>query len=117
MPELSSFTEEQHNIITDEGRCLYLKDIAGLPIGHVPRCIAGVFRAILDDGGTIRAKPTGIPVPSFPPWPALQEKGGGIVIPCNYIINSPNQNSCIELLVNMLSKIPEECTMSISLGN
>ncbi|KAH3696988.1 hypothetical protein DPMN_084472 [Dreissena polymorpha] len=29
----------------------------------------------------------GEPVPSFPPWPAPNEEGDGVVLPCNYVIN------------------------------
>ena len=32
---------------TDNKRCLTVADIAGLPVGHVPRGLAGVFRALL----------------------------------------------------------------------
>ena len=37
VPEQSSFTEEQQQLVTDAKRHLKLGDIVGLPIGHVPR--------------------------------------------------------------------------------
>ena len=31
---------------------------------------------------------TGDPVPSFSPWPLSSEEGGGVVLPCHFIIYS-----------------------------
>lgn len=96
IPPLSTFPQCQHEILTDEKRHLLLKDVADLPVGHVPRELAGCFRAILDmGGGCVFCEPAGDPVPSFPPWPAPHEKGGGIVIPCHYVIY-PGENNDIE---------------------
>lgn len=50
IPPLSTFPQCQHEILTDEKRHLLLKDVADLPVGHVPRELAGCFRAILDMG-------------------------------------------------------------------
>ena len=47
---------------TDDKRCLTVSDIAGLPVGHVPRGLAGVFRDLLDSNATIQAFPTGVAV-------------------------------------------------------
>lgn len=38
-------------MVTDEKRQLKLSDDAGLPIGHVPRCLSDFFCTIIDQGG------------------------------------------------------------------
>lgn len=83
LPALDTFSIDMHNMFTDEKRQLKLTDIAGLPIGHVPKCLSSVFRHVLDEGGEIHAEVTGEPVPSFAPWPEPQSEGGGVVLPCN----------------------------------
>lgn len=87
MPGLETFPVPQRSKVTDEKRMLKIEDIAGLPVGHVPIGLSGCFRQLLNDGLFIKAVPTGEPIPSFPPWPAVQEKGGGVVIPCVYTIS------------------------------
>ena len=57
--------ETIHDLVTDEKRFLTLKDIVGLPCGHVPRGIAPAFRHILDQGGEIWAEATEEPRPGF----------------------------------------------------
>jgi len=47
-----------------------LSDIAGLPIGHAPRVLAGFFWTVLDEDGSVYAVATGELCHSFPPWPA-----------------------------------------------
>jgi hypothetical protein len=76
-----------HSLVTYQSRELTLQDVAGLPVGHIPRDLAGSFRAIMDDGGSICAEATGEPISSFPPWSAPMSKGGGVVVPCNYIFH------------------------------
>lgn len=39
-------------------------------------------------GGEIYAEVTGQPVPSFHPWPEPNEEGGGVVLPCKYILTN-----------------------------
>ena len=112
---LETFPEVMHSVVTDEKRMLMLADIAGLPVGHVPRALAGVFRAVLDAGGNIHAVATGNPVPSFPPWPAPQEEGGGFVIPADYVITSPNVSSVASKLETVLENIPEGSAMKLVL--
>lgn len=108
LPPLSSFSSDIHDLVTDEKRQLKLSDVAGLPIGHVPKCLSKFFCTILDDGGEITAEPTGPPVPSFPPWPAPSEEGGGIVIPCKFnLTHMKDFNSCFEDLKKCLLKCPE----------
>ena len=48
LPALDIFSIDMHNMFTDEKRQLKLTDIAGLPIGHVPKCLSSVFRHVLD---------------------------------------------------------------------
>jgi len=60
-------------MITDEKHHLTLRDIAGLPVGHVPRGLASSFRTLLDWGANIFAEPLEEHVPSFPPWPAQND--------------------------------------------
>ena len=70
------------DMLTDDKRYLYLSDSVGLPVEHVPRELAPIFRSVLEDG----AQTFGDPVPSTHPWPEQHEPGGGIVLPCHYII-------------------------------
>lgn len=51
LPPLNKFPPHMHDNITDAKRQLKLSDIAGLPIGHVPRCLSSHFRDIFDNGG------------------------------------------------------------------
>ncbi|KAH3788701.1 hypothetical protein DPMN_166849 [Dreissena polymorpha] len=83
--------------VTDQSRFLRLCDIAGLPIGHVPRGLAGAFRKIIELEGKITAFATGEPCPSFAPWQAPEATGLGVVIPCDYII------TCAENDFNIIS--------------
>ena len=71
LPELEEFGEKLHHMITEHQRHLKLSDIAGLPVGHAPRVLAGFFRTVLDDDGSVNAVATGELCQSFPPWPAL----------------------------------------------
>ena len=80
---------------------------AGLPIGHVPRTLAGYFRSVLEDG-CVSAEVTGDPIPSFSPWPEKDEEGGGIVLPCNYIITHPDIQSQFNKLSELLSKYQKD---------
>ena len=112
LPPLDSFPDNIHHSITDEKRQLKLEDIAGLPIGHVPRTLAGYFRSVLEDG-CVFAEVTGDPIPSFSPWPEKDEEGGGIVLPCNYIITHPDIQSQFNKLSELLSKIPEGSAMEL----
>lgn len=43
LPQLESFPPDIHDMVTDEKRQLKLSDVAGLPIGHVPRCLSQFF--------------------------------------------------------------------------
>ena len=112
LPPLDSFPDNIHHSITDVKRQLKLEDIAGLPIGHVPRTLAGYFRSVLKDG-CVFAEITGDPIPSFSPWPEKDEEGGGIVLPCNYIITHPDTRSQFNKLSELLSKIPEGSAMEL----
>lgn len=117
MPELTSFDKHLYNLVTDKQRNLMLSDIAGLPIGHVPKILASCFRNVLDSGGKIFATATGEPVPSFPPWPAPNEKGGGVVIPCFYTLIVNNLDETVNMLSDTLSNMSEGSVMDIKVQN
>lgn len=116
LPEREEFDEHLLDMITDRQRHLKLSDIAGLPIGHAPRVLAGFFRTVLDEDGSVYADATGDPCQSFPPWPALGDKGGGAVIPCSYhITSSPSKFEYnLSLLNSTLEKMPEGSVMNVS---
>ncbi len=113
VPPITAFDTHLHSVVTDEKRQLTLSDISDLPLGHVPRTLAGVFRCIMDSGGRIFAEPTGEPVPSFPPWPAPHEKGGGVVIPCHYVVHHSNTAYVVSLLCDALKSMPEGYSMHL----
>lgn len=113
VPPLESFPKDMQSMVTDNKRMLMLSDIAGLPVGHVPRGLAGVFRSILDGGGNIFALATGDPIPSFPPWPAPNEIGGGVVIPADYVITTTDGLSIVSELQTVLEKLPEGSAMKV----
>ena len=69
IPDLDTFDASKHDMLTDDKRYLYLSDIVGLPVRHVPRGMTPIFRSVLDDGGSAYAQTFGDPVPSTQPWP------------------------------------------------
>ena len=75
----------------------------------MPRGIAPAFRYILDCGGTIEAQAIGDPIPSFLPWPAVKEDGGGVVILCNYFIYTQD----LAVLKQHLSAMIEKDAMEL----
>lgn len=76
IPPLESFSKDAQSLLTDSKKHLQLRYIAGLPIGHAPRGLGAAIREIIESGGTIHAHATGKPLPSFPHWPPVFEKGG-----------------------------------------
>ena len=76
VPPLNQFSEDFHSMVTDSKCALRLSDIAYLPIGHVPRSLAGIFHLLLDGDRKIYAEALSKAVPSFRPWPAQIEEGG-----------------------------------------
>lgn len=90
-----------------------LRDITGLPVGHIPRTLASAFRKLIVMGANVFCEATDKPQPSFPPWPAPQEVGGGAVIPCTYIVRHENMQSIIDIVQKALSKMPERDTIKI----
>jgi len=61
---------------------------------------------------------TGDPVPSFSPWPLPSEEGGGVVLPCNFIIySSPvfiqNYNNQIS---DLIKDIPEDDVLQVHMS-
>ncbi|KAH3713528.1 hypothetical protein DPMN_073320 [Dreissena polymorpha] len=115
LPALETFPISVHDTVTDEKRQLKLSDIAGLPIGHVPKILSNFFSLIINEGGTITAQVTGEPVPSFPPWPAPNEEGRGVVLPCNYVINHSDIKATFSKLCLFLEKSPEGSAMDLSI--
>ena len=115
VPPLSDMPKEVHNIYTDMKTYLKVSDIAGLPVGHVPLGFSGTFRLFLEQGCVITCEPIAMPCPSFPPWPQVQEKGGGAVIPCDYFIKCPT--NLVEFVKNKLKsavgQMAEKDAMSI----
>jgi hypothetical protein len=53
------------------------------------------------DKGHIEAEVTVEPTQSFQPWPAPSSEGGGVVLPCNYIIFHPDIESNFQKLISM----------------
>lgn len=115
IPKLETFDENMHGMATDNARQLVLSDVAGLPIGHVPKELAICFREILDNDGTVHAEPCGDPVPSSSPWPEQHEVGGGVIIPCNYIIRplSSSYEKVLSLLRHAVSQMKAGSAMTI----
>ena len=92
-----------------------LSDIAGLPIGHVPQGLSSAIRQLLDKDCYIFAIPTGKAIPSFPPWPHIQEKGGGMVIPCQYVVRCEKMaiSAAKAILQNAINEMQEKDVMQI----
>lgn len=117
IPELNSFPQHLHKLVTDTKRSLYLDDVADLPIGHVPRSLAGFFRNILDSGGSVFAEVIGDPTPSFPPWPRPDEEGGGVVLPADYFIycgETGDRQGTVSALQRLLDSLAAGSVMTIS---
>ncbi|KAJ8315644.1 hypothetical protein KUTeg_007794 [Tegillarca granosa] len=116
VPELSSFNDHMHCMVTDMKRYLKLSDVAGLPMGHAPRGLSLAFRNIIEKGYKIYSIPTGEPGPIFPPWPPQHAKGGGIVIPCDYIIKvNRDVVEVNEIIRSALSDMPERDAMAVEI--
>ena len=67
------------------------------------------------DDGTIEAEFTVEPTPSFHPWPAPNDEGGGIVLPCIYIVCHPDIQTQFDKLTTILDIIPEGTAMTLNL--
>ena len=119
LPDPEDLTEDQLNSIYNPAKRLTLKDVAGLPVGHVPRGLAGALRQILDiPGCTVYCIATGEPQNSFPPWPALKEEGGGRVVPCDFIVEvtvPQNVTKCQRLLQKDLDRMDERDVIVIDI--
>ena len=76
LPPLKALPKKQHRIATDKNGNYCIEDIAELPIGMVPKGLAGMFRDLMKEfDGQVSALPTGVPQKSSPPWPEWQAKG------------------------------------------
>ena len=113
LPSLETFPEDIHDQFTDEKRQLMLSDVAGLPVGHVPKCLSELFCDFMDHGGKIFAEVTGDPIPSFPPWPSKDQEGGGIVLPCHYSFIDVDIDMCITKLNKCLDAVCVGKSMSV----
>jgi hypothetical protein len=115
IPALNTFPPRLHDTVTDDKRHLQLRDVASLPIGHVPRGLAGAFRQIMDLRNSKMCQAVGDPVPSFSPWPAPHQNGGGVVIPCKYIINCQNSdnNKIRRILPAAILAMPENEVLNV----
>lgn len=109
--------ENLENSVSDGKRGLKLRDIAGLPCGHVPRGLASAFRYVMDAGGVVTAIVTGEPLPSFPPWPHMLEKGGGVVIPCQYKVCPKNFHAALTVIEQHIENMPEKSVINVSVIN
>ncbi|WAR18261.1 hypothetical protein MAR_000099 [Mya arenaria] len=103
---------DELGMTTDDKRHLKLEDVAGLPVGHAPRSLTPYFRNFIDRGGKVSSEVTGAPVPSYPPWPAQHEEGGGVVLPCNYIISTSCEDD-FKVLSDALNAIREGASMEL----
>lgn len=65
--------------------------------------------------GHIVAEVTGEPIPSFSPCPEQHGEGGGIVLPCNYIITHSEITSQYNRLSELLKTIPVGSSMKLVL--
>jgi len=113
VPDIERFSSELVSLITDKKRYLKLSDIAGLPVGHVPWGHSSVVKQLIEKGCIVHAQSTSDPTPSFPPC-RTRERGGGVVIPCNYIINCKNITiGKAKKFLQSLCKMPEDKEMSV----
>ena len=113
LPPLDTFPSEMHSLSTDEKRQLFLSDVAGLLVGHVPKCLSPYFVEVMDNGGTILAEVKGDPVPSFEPWPAPDQEGGGVVLLCDYTFSDVDTKVYFAKLQQCLDNISEGQSMSL----
>ena len=113
LPELECYPKPLHDTV------LRLSDIASLSIGHVPRGLGSCFCDIIDMNSvnTILCEVTGNPKPSFPPWPAPNESGGGVVISCTYIVKSHDAVQIESMIKTAVEKMEEHSVMTISIHN
>jgi hypothetical protein len=70
----------------------------------------------MDAGGVITATVTGEPLPSFPPWPHVLEKGGGVVIPCQYKVCPKNFHAALTVIEQHIENMPEKSVIDVSLS-
>ncbi|XP_053394429.1 uncharacterized protein LOC123524787 isoform X3 [Mercenaria mercenaria] len=117
LPNLNCYPQDLHEMQTDETRHLKLSDVAGLPIGHLPRGLDGCFRKILDQNNYIFVKITAEPTQNFPPWPAPSEKGGGAVIPCTYVIKTKHVDETVPGLKSAIQSMEERSVLNVTVND
>ncbi|KAH3881694.1 hypothetical protein DPMN_005621 [Dreissena polymorpha] len=96
-----------HDTVSEDDILLTLRDIAELPIGHVPLTLASSFRNLIYIGAFVLCEAIDLPQPIFPPWPEPQEKAGGVVIPCAYIVRHENKELAIDIIKGALMSMTE----------
>jgi len=81
---------------------------------NVPRELATCFREVLYNSYTFRAEPYGQSAPSPLPWPEQHKVGGGVILPCNYIIRllPSTYDKKLSLLRHTVSKTKASRPMS-----
>lgn len=58
----------------------------------------------------------GEPLPSFPPWPHMLEKGGGVVIPCQYKVCPKNFHAALTVIEQHIENMPEKSVINVSVS-
>ncbi|XP_078608065.1 uncharacterized protein LOC144880005 isoform X2 [Branchiostoma floridae x Branchiostoma japonicum] len=89
MPHLANIPADKHDLVTDAKRGLTVRSIAGKDIGRLPAGLCKIL-AELDRDGVLTdptCVATGPPEPSFVPWPAPSDRGGGVVVRCKVLID------------------------------
>ena len=79
--------------------------------------LSAAFSRLLKDGINIYAQPLKEPLPSFPPWPNVKEKGGGIVIPANYIIQCSDKQTekVLEIVREAIDRMSEKSAITVTI--
>ncbi|XP_070552299.1 uncharacterized protein [Ptychodera flava] len=117
VPELVDIEASMHNIVTDDKRDLVLQQVAGLPMGHVPYILSeGIYKCIdMKLASKVTCCVTGGPRQSFPPWPAVDEKGGGALIPADYFITVSDEHlsTAVKLVNDAIQKMAEKSVLEV----
>ncbi|KAJ8023034.1 hypothetical protein HOLleu_38100 [Holothuria leucospilota] len=103
MPNEHSINEEILKSKNSQG--ITIKELVNpvsVIIGHVPRGLGRLLKQCMDKNVQVTCLATGKPRQSFPPWPHFSQKGGGVVIPCEYILTC-KKNEAQELISKIKS--------------
>jgi hypothetical protein len=69
--------------------------------------LASSFRKLIEISASVYCEVNDQPQPSFPSWQAPREKGGGVVIPCTYIIRHHIKQQAIDIVKEALMDMSE----------